>query len=290
VTSEVFDIIVSQPPFVAQPPGVDPATFLHGGERGDELALRLLGALSDRVALGGRAYLLVEWPLLDDTSLDVRVRAALASERLDVLVVELPRPNLDDYCSRYASAQHPTFGCDFAKAAVELREHLERTGVRALQPALTVIARPMGRDRGFTARFDASTSRAADLTSERIEAVLATHDLLMRGEHALRETRLRIAGTSATVERPLGNAAAPARLRLSRSALVPDLEVSPDAVLLLSLIHEHASVAAAASAFAEQRGLPRNAATDALFLQGVRQALAQGVIEPERSPQRRPAA
>jgi len=281
VRSEAFDVIASQPPFVARPSGVDPATFLHGGERGDELALRLLAALPDRLALGGRACLLIDWPLVEDGPLERRLRAALASERLDVLVVELPRPDLDDYCARYASAQHPTYGPAFGKAAVELREHLERLGVSALQPAVTVIARPVGRN-GFTARLDASASRAADVTSERIDAVLETHDLLARGEHALRDAQLRVAGTAATVERTLGSASSSARLRLSPSALVPEVELSADALLLVSLIDEHASVAMAARAFAEQRGLPPGAATETLFLSGVRQALAQGLLEPVR--------
>ena len=113
--------------------------------------------------------------------------------------------------------------------------------------------------------------------------MLETHDLLARGEHALRDAQLRVAGTSATVARPLGNAAASARLRLSPSALVPELELSPDAVLLVSLIDEHATVGVAAKAFAEHRGLQQGAATDALFIAGVRQALAQGLLEPVRS-------
>ena len=279
VQSEAFDVIASQPPFVARPSGVGTATFLHGGERGDELALRLLAALPDRLAPDGRACLLVDWPLVDDEPLERRVRAALESERLDVLLIELPRPDLDDYCARYASAQHPTYGPAFSKAAVGLREHLERLGVRALQPTVTVIGRAVGRD-GFTVRLDASTSRAADVTAERIDALLATHDLLARGEDALGDVRLRVAGTWATVERPLGKAASSARLRLSPSALVPELELSPDAVLLVSLIDEHPTVAVAAKAFAEQRGLPQGAATDAIFIAGVRQALAQGLLEP----------
>ena len=134
VGTEAFDVIASQPPFVARPPGVDTATFLHGGERGDELALRLLAALPDRLAPGGRACLLVDWPLVDDEPLERRVRAALASQRLDVLLVELPRPDLDDYCARYGNAQHPTYGAAFDKAAVDLREHLERLASMRCSP------------------------------------------------------------------------------------------------------------------------------------------------------------
>jgi hypothetical protein len=63
---------------------------------------------------------------------------------------------------------------------------------------------------------------------------------------------------------------------------VPEVELSADALLLVSLIDEHASVAMAARAFAEQRGLPPGAATETLFLSGVRQALAQGLLEPVR--------
>ena len=45
VMGERFDHVISQPPFVTQPPAIATTTYLHGGPRGDELSLRLLAQL-----------------------------------------------------------------------------------------------------------------------------------------------------------------------------------------------------------------------------------------------------
>ncbi len=42
VDGRTFDLIASHPPFAAMPEGFSPVTFLYGGARGDEFALRIL--------------------------------------------------------------------------------------------------------------------------------------------------------------------------------------------------------------------------------------------------------
>jgi len=54
VLGEEFDLILAQPPFVAQPPGDSAITWMHGGARGDELPLRFLRELPPHLAPGGR--------------------------------------------------------------------------------------------------------------------------------------------------------------------------------------------------------------------------------------------
>ena len=279
VDGAAFDLIVSQPPFVALPRGVAPSTFMHGGERGDELALRLLAELPTRLRPGGRACLLVEWPVVDDESLERRVRAALGTDEPDLLVVELPRWDLDDYCARYTALLHPELGEAFVRQTVAQREHLERLGVSALQPAFTVVARPIGR-RGWTATVEVVAGRASDVTNSRINALLGAHDLLASGDDELRRAGLRVADAAVVVERPFAAVSEAVRLRFPRATLLPELELSPDSFLLVSLVDESGSVDEAAGAFAERQGLPADSETAALILAGVREALACGVLQP----------
>lgn len=60
---ETFDLIVSQPPFIPQPPETAPHTFLHGGTRGDELARQLLAGLASHLTPDGHALIFSDWPL-----------------------------------------------------------------------------------------------------------------------------------------------------------------------------------------------------------------------------------
>jgi SAM-dependent methyltransferase len=55
---ERFDLIVSQPPYY---PG-SRLTFLHGGERGDELPTRVLEGLPDHLTPTGRGLVFTSWP------------------------------------------------------------------------------------------------------------------------------------------------------------------------------------------------------------------------------------
>lgn len=69
VERETFDLIVSQPPWFAKPTGIEDRVYLFGGTRGDEISLRALREIPAHLKPAGRAVLLVEWPLLDNTTL-----------------------------------------------------------------------------------------------------------------------------------------------------------------------------------------------------------------------------
>lgn len=94
-----FDCIVSQPPYYPRAAGDASLTFLHGGERGDEIARRVLAGLDDHLSPGGRALVFASWPE-DRRPLDTakfRVlefwadRREIAGTRQSLLVLE-PAP------------------------------------------------------------------------------------------------------------------------------------------------------------------------------------------------------
>lgn len=57
-----FDLIVSQPPYYPRRAGGAELTFLHGGERGDEIPRAVLAGVAGRLTPGGRALIFSSWP------------------------------------------------------------------------------------------------------------------------------------------------------------------------------------------------------------------------------------
>lgn len=63
VAGEMFDCIVSQPPYYPLGTGAEAEqVFLHGGERGDELANQVLAGVPRHLAAGGQATVFASWP------------------------------------------------------------------------------------------------------------------------------------------------------------------------------------------------------------------------------------
>jgi methylase of polypeptide subunit release factors len=273
VVDERFDLVVSQPPYVALPAGAAPATFLHGGPRGDELPLRVLAGVTRHLSPSGRACLLVEWPIVDDEPLERRTRNALASDEPSVLIVRYPATDLDNYCTRYAASHHPTLGEPFERAAWSMREQLEREAVRELRLALTVVQR--GPRPPWTSTIDIPGGGGHAVTSERIDALVATRDLLAAPRDALLAATLRAPGATVRLERPLRGGEPTARLHFPAGSLVYETELNEHALRLVELVDRAPDVGDAVRRFAaEHDGEPEDR-----ILDGVRQALLQGMLE-----------
>src|SRR5262249_11399044 len=135
---ETFDIIASQPPFVAMPSLSSAAVFLHGGRPGDEVALELLARVAPPLAPSGPAVLRVGWPMYGDAPLDRRLRDALGAE-LDLLVLAAPAIRPDEHAAEYAAGVHALLGPAFEEDALQRLEHLERAGIRGIVPSFTVL-------------------------------------------------------------------------------------------------------------------------------------------------------
>lgn len=132
-----FDRIVSQPPFLPQVPDSRHTTFLHGGSRGDELAMRVLAETLDHLDTGGRAYVLSEWPIRDDT-LAARMRESLGP-RGDLTLFLAPNKDVDGIVAHYAAASRPALDAAYRDEAIALRDHVNRAGIRALATGLVVL-------------------------------------------------------------------------------------------------------------------------------------------------------
>ncbi|MEJ0020680.1 MAG: methyltransferase [Acetobacteraceae bacterium] len=251
VAGETFDLVAAHPPYVALPEGMAPTSHMFGGPRGDEIAARLAAGLAAHLAPGGHAVIHASWPLRAGETLATRVREA-AGPALDLLALRLGTTDADDLATFWGQHGGVPVG--------QVRDHYARLGIVAADAALCVLRR--GGAAAWTATLEVPAGCVGFVTAERIASLLQSCDLLHGDDAALLGARLRLPeGTSlATVESAAG---ARAMLALPPTTLRPAIEVAPE---LLRVIH---AVNAASSVLAS--GQP---------LASVRQALAQGALEP----------
>lgn len=285
VEGEVFDLIVSQPPFVPRPEGASGVTLLYGGARGDELAMRLLREVGPRLAPGGRAVVAAEWPALEEpegagaSTVEARVREALGSQALNVLVLRCPPGSPDEHAAAYAAATHPLLDAAFEREAEARREHLGRLGIRGLTLAFTVLERAAEAP-GWTYALGVGPAARIDVTSRKVGRLLAARALVGDRERLLAAT-LRVPEGTVIAEEQVGvGAEQPSSLtaRFSEAALIEPLNLTPDLLFLLTFLHEAPSVRAGIARFAEEHGAPVEQ-VEAQLLRHTEEVLLAGMLE-----------
>ena len=189
VADETFDLIACQPPYVAHDEGAGSTAFLFGGPRGDELTMRVLEGIAARLAPGGSAFVMAEWPVVDgDPPLDARIAGALGSREVSSLLLQSRGSDIDEHCARYALVRHPDLDDGYEEAALRRREHFERLRIGTLLPVLTVVRR--GAERAaWSSVVDVGQ---APLSRARIDAMFAARDLVSGPDEALLSAKLRV--------------------------------------------------------------------------------------------------
>jgi SAM-dependent methyltransferase len=276
VADESFDLIASQPPFIAQPEDVGDAAWQYGGARGDELPLRILSEIATYLREDGRAVVMVEWPEVDDVPLESRVRAALraavpAGERATparVLLLQTPPTDLDEHCTSYALGERRELGRHFEERATRRRDHLAREGICGLRLTLNVVERAAPE---WTASVEILPLSSARLTSAHIDRLLAAQTLLAAGREALLGANLYAPEGATFVEGTTGT------VRVTFADLRAPVDLGKGAALLVSRVHEAGTVRGAVETFAPSLGLPLPEAVDKA-LESVRHALRAGVL------------
>jgi SAM-dependent methyltransferase len=270
VAGDAFDIIVSQPPFIARPPGTRPQTWLYGGERGDELPRRLLSGLMPHLRESGRAVIMVEWPEVDDEPVEDRVIEALGagSHEARVLLLRAERTRVDEHCTAYALGLRREPSPDFAPMAMAWRDHFERMGVHKLQLTLNVIERASPAWRSSVEVRPLGSTR---LTSRDVDRLIAARSLLARGRDAILASTLRVPEGTTFVEVASG------RVRVTFSEVLEPIEITKAAAALVARVQEGPTVRDAVDALAPTLGAPLSEALEKIF-EGVRQAISFGVL------------
>jgi SAM-dependent methyltransferase len=266
VRGERFDRIAAHPPFVARPAGARASTFVHGGARGDELPLRMLAGAPEHLAPGGRAVVLGDWPLAEGDPLEARVRGAVGPGDHDVLVLESPPKNLDEYCALNAAVEHRELGEGFARAAIAHRDHLETLGLRGLALALVVVAP----GDGWTCRLSVRHASDAPITADAVERLLAARTLALGSGDGLTTARLRLPPGAKLVEQPIPGGGPPSTI-VQLPAGRPEWPIVLDAAA--------ASWVTRIAAATTVRDALRSAAEEAEALEAARDALLRGALE-----------
>ena len=282
VRGERFDRIAAQPPFVPRRDGAAASAFVHGGRRGDEVALRLVGDVAAHLAAGGRAVVAADWPLFEGDPIDGRARAAAGGAAVDVLVAECPPKNLDEYCAIHAAAEHRELGDAFARDAVAQRDHLEALGVRGM--AFAVVALQPTSGVPWTSRFATRHVHDAPVDAEALDRLFAARTLAFGPDDALAAARLRLPEGARCIEQAVPGQAAPSII-VQPAPRRPEWPVVLEAraAALVDDIARAARVGDAAAAHADA----------AAVLAAARDALLRGALEPVAaalSPEGRPAA
>lgn len=280
VKGETFDLVVSQPPFLAKPDAVPGASALYGGARGDELPLRLLSGLPAHLANDGKAVLFIEWALLGDDPIEARVRGALGDD-VDLLVLRSPDVGVDRHAASYAAAKHATLGAEFDREALALLEHFETLGVRALAETFLVVrARERSSGEPFTHVVPVGAQGCIDITMDRVERLLAARDLVGDRERLLAANVRFPDGTVLSEEQDGPGADRPSivRARFADAALIEPAILDKNLLILLTCVHEADTVRAGVERFAEAYDVPFEHALDRA-LAAIEGALLAGLVE-----------
>lgn len=278
VEGDAFDLIVSQPPFVAQPRGAHEATYLYGGERGDELPRKLLKEVCSHLTPSGRAVLMIQWPDAGGEAPEALVRRTIGCADASVLVLRYPAMDPDYHCAMYAAAESVRGSGALDERLALWRNHLESLGIRKLESTLVAIQRdPVAPV--WTAAMDVPQDAADQVTSASLDQIIANHNLANTDDDSLLRATLRPPeGTVFTKEYTLEGPRAPAiRVRLPESSCSQSVELSDGSLLLISMVAEAETVAAAVAQFAARQGIAPAQAAEKM-IPALRQSLKLGVL------------
>ena len=140
VASERFDLVLSQPPFVVQPPDIAATAYVHGGPTGDELALRILAGLPGALAPGGCALLRFDAPgSLDEVT--ARVRQVVPQD-FDVAVFGFRTVGPDLIALSYAGLADPKLGARYIDQVARYQQHMRDLGLDHFTGTMTFVQRP----------------------------------------------------------------------------------------------------------------------------------------------------
>jgi hypothetical protein len=150
-----------------------------------------------------------------------RVRTALGTARVNVLVLQAPPKNLDEHCVQLAAAEHPSLDATFSRAAIAHRDHLERLRLRGLALALVVLEPASSSRRGpgpgeggdvpsgWTSKLAVRHLHDAPIDSATIDRLTAAHGLAHARDDVFGDAALQFPDGARQMEQPTPGRDAP---------------------------------------------------------------------------------
>jgi hypothetical protein len=252
---------------------VDAITYLEGGERGDEIAHRMLAAVPALLAPDGEALLSFHAPGEPDRAAAFLLSSITADE-LDVAVLAVHGPAAPEAAAGFGYVRDPTGGPAFVEAVERYHEVLAAQGATS---ACLVALRRRGRTDPVHA---AATVGTLPATREALDAWLTGLDLGAADDDEVLASTLRAPGeTHLVVERLAGDTDAELqyRLRFPAGALPADRGLTELAAGLLDEVCATATVGDALLAFADTTGVTPEEVRE-VVLGFVRDSLTFGVL------------
>jgi len=280
VAGERFDWVMSQPPYVSHPSDQPGVTFLHGGQKGDELAFRLLGDLGMHLRPRGVALVLFDSPVRQNATLDARVREAVGPA-LDISVFSQGGLGPDRQALGYAALADPTFGDAYREAAVRYRAHLLRQGINEVTHSLVLVRAADGAGHsGWT--MSLVVARFPNDWNE-VRSFLKGIDLAVAGEDAIASAHVRPReGAMVVIEREPGGArdAEVRSIRFGAASVALDRELTQAGGVIFDLLASESSVASVIERFASAMERPA-ADVRPLVTSFVRDCLLRALLVPD---------
>jgi len=179
VGDERFGHVVSNPPFVITPRGLDgvPAyEYRDGGMVGDGIVRAVIQGVDARLAFGGIAQLLGNWEYGAEDGLD-RVRGWIEQTGLDAWVVERERFDVEQYAETWIRDGGTRPGPEFDRLYEAWLTDFAERGVTEVGFGYVTLRKPVT---GIPTlrRFEHYGEPLAGSLGDHIVAVLAAHDWL----------------------------------------------------------------------------------------------------------------
>ncbi|MEO2098507.1 MAG: methyltransferase [Brachybacterium sp.] len=197
VAGEVFDLVVSNPPFVITPRAGDdehdPWTYRDGGRAGDTLLAELLAQLPAHLAPGASAVMLGNWEITDEEDGFAHPRAWLEpalADGVDAWVLQRDREDPAEYAGTWARDGGITPRDHRWDALIDAwLEDFASRAVEGIGFGYLLLRRPDAGRRGLL-RTELATGTGSGTLSEHLAASLAALDRLSAlDDEALAATR-----------------------------------------------------------------------------------------------------
>ena len=197
VAGEVFDLVVSNPPFVITPRAGDdehdPWTYRDGGRAGDTLLAELLAQLPAHLAPGASAVMLGNWEITDEEDGFAHPRGWLEpalADGVDAWVLQRDREDPAEYAGTWARDGGITPRDHRWDALIDAwLEDFASRAVEGIGFGYLLLRRPDAGRRGLL-RTELTTGTGSGTLSEHLAASLAALDRLSAlDDEALAATR-----------------------------------------------------------------------------------------------------
>jgi SAM-dependent methyltransferase len=186
VGGEVFDLIVSNPPFVISPE--TSFVFRDSGLPMDTVSQEVIQKAARHLTEGGLACILFNWHHQQEEDWAVRPGEWVADSGCDALLICFKTADALTYAADWVGPG----GSGYAQRLNEWGDYYERNGVAQISAGTMILRRRQAPSNWFSARRLHST-RGAGSCSDQIERLLQAEDLLaqIQEERQLLDCRLR---------------------------------------------------------------------------------------------------